>query len=681
MLVLSACAGGSGSGSGGNNANPMAPAVGNVVKGPLSNALVGLDYNGDGVVDSPTVRTGADGSYSLTPTSSSYSIIAVTDESTVDASSGTVLAGVTLKAPVGATVVSPSTTLLQETGLTAEQVAEVLGLPAGVDPLSFNPFEVDENDPAEVAKALAVEKISQQVVSVVRAFASAAQGAGASEADAFNAALNSVVEVIKTKAANLESATASAADKSLDLTKATDLAMINTQVRSEVSTLNGINTTVFNALADDTATAAKNVNDQIAAVTDLTSQASKNVFSTTQVLADQVKTAAEAEMQSAGSGNIDFVAPEAVETAASNTAPTDISLSVSSISEAATSLVIGTLTTTDSDQTTGVLHTYKIAELVGTDYAAFSINQETGELSLKVQPDFETKSSYNITILATDEGGKTFSKAFTITVGDANEAPALTVPTGGSVTEDASTSTITGSLSGSDPESDTLTYSVVGSTASSGSYSVTGTYGTLTLNASTGAYTYTLNNTATAVNALGASSSVTESFSVQVTDGANTPAAQSLSFTIQGANDAPILTVSGLTDIVENSTNAVAATVTGTDVEDGSLTITLSGNGRDDAKFEVVDGKLRIKTSADYEAQDNYQVQLSVTDSGGTTTLRNLEFSVTDASEAMSGSVVDGYVAGATIFQDLNNNNALDSGEPSTTTSSTGQFTLSGIVA
>ena len=355
-----------------------------------------------------------------------------------------------------------------------------------------------------------------------------------------------------------------------------------------MASTSGVNTTAFDALADDTATAVENVNTKIDSITDtdLTSDASKSIFSTTQVLADQVKTAAAAEVSSSGTGNITFTDASVVNTAASNKAPTNITLSKNAISEAASSLVIGTLTTADSDQTTGVKFKYALAEVTGSDYAAFSINQSTGELSLKAQPDYETKSSYSVTILSTDEGGKTFSKAFTVSITDASESPTLTVPTGGSVTEDATTSTITGSLVGSDPEDDSLTYSVVGSTPSSGSYSVTGTYGTLVLNASTGAYTYTLNNSATVVQALGGSSSETETFSVKVSDGTNTPAAQNLVFTIKGANDAPTITVSGLTSIAENSTNAVAATVSSSDAEDGSKTVTLSGTGRDDAKFE-----------------------------------------------------------------------------------------------
>jgi hypothetical protein len=44
---------------------------------------------------------------------------------------------------------------------------------------------------------------------------------------------------------------------------------------------------------------------------------------------------------------------------------------------------------------------------------------------------------------------------------------------------------------------------------------------------------------------------------------------------------------------------------------------------------------------------------------------------------ALSGKVVDGYINGATVFCDANNNGVLDAGEASTTTSGQGDFTLS----
>jgi monoamine oxidase len=85
-------------------------------------------------------------------------------------------------------------------------------------------------DGVDAADALAVEKASQQIMSVVNAFAGAAEGSGATEAEAFEAALNSVVEVVKTKATNLSDANASAADKGRDLIKASDLALVKAGV-------------------------------------------------------------------------------------------------------------------------------------------------------------------------------------------------------------------------------------------------------------------------------------------------------------------------------------------------------------------------------------------------------------------------------------------------------------------
>ena len=84
-LVLTACGGGSsGSTSVGGGLIGPANVKGNVVKGPLSNALVFLDYDNDGILDSgePSVRTAADGSFALSTSNTNYSIVAVTDDST-----------------------------------------------------------------------------------------------------------------------------------------------------------------------------------------------------------------------------------------------------------------------------------------------------------------------------------------------------------------------------------------------------------------------------------------------------------------------------------------------------------------------------------------------------------------------------------------------------------------------
>ena len=158
LVTLSACGGSS-------DVSNVAAAIsqtvsGNVVNGPLSNALVFLDLNSNGILDNSetSVRTDANGSFSISTTSSDYEIVALTDDTTIDTSSGQVLSGVTLKAPSNASMISPTTTLMQEGDLTADQVAEVLGLPDGVDPLSFNPYA----DGVNAEDALAVAKLASK---------------------------------------------------------------------------------------------------------------------------------------------------------------------------------------------------------------------------------------------------------------------------------------------------------------------------------------------------------------------------------------------------------------------------------------------------------------------------------------------------------------------------------------
>ena len=390
---------------------------GNIVKGPLSNALVFLDLDGDNVLDAneQSVRTDADGKFSISTTASSYKIVALTDDSTVDTSSGSVLAGVTLTAPKGASVVTPTTTLMEEGGLTAEQVAEVLDLPDGVDPLTFNPFAAG----VDAAQALAVEKVSQQIMTAVSSFASAAEGAGASEKGAFTAALNSVVDVVKVKAEKINDPNAVAGDKKIDFTKTADLDLIKAKVADEAEKIvndegiTGFSKAALTNLVNDTATSIKNVNTQIKDVKDLTSDTSKNVFSNLQVLQDQVKNAAIAEKATPGSGSIDFTSLDKVKDSAKNKAPTEIKLSIDTITEGSSNLLIGKLQTVDSDAKSGEKFKYELVEIPGTDFKNFSMDKDTGAFSFKEAP---VSGSYTAIIKTTDALGKSFAKEVKINV-------------------------------------------------------------------------------------------------------------------------------------------------------------------------------------------------------------------------------------------------------------------------
>ena len=422
LLFLVAC-----KGTTGTIQNPNLTS-GRVEDGPLLNAIAFLDYNNNGILDGiePFERTLSDGSYSLTPAQENYSIVAVTDDLTIDTVSGSVLSGVTLKAPSGSSMVTPTTTLMEDGNLTAEQVVDVLGLPAGMNPLTFSAHTVG----VDPAKALAVEKANQQILTVVNSFAAAAEGSGVGALAAFEAAIKSLAEVITIKAG---------ANAKLDLSSSVELTAVKLKIEAKVDVLSvaeinaggatNIKPTKFALTMTETVKAAGFVNGKIKAITDtnLKSAATKGILSTSKVLKDQVNAAAK-DLVDGGAGTIVFANADglALDAAVTNKAPTDIALDVSVISETAASpWVVGTLSTTDVDQVVGAAFKYAIAKAVGTDHAAFSINETTGVLSLIAQPDFETKSEYSVTIRSQDAGGKAFSEAMTVSIEDANDAPSI----------------------------------------------------------------------------------------------------------------------------------------------------------------------------------------------------------------------------------------------------------------
>ncbi|MBQ78095.1 MAG: hypothetical protein CL692_05890 [Cellvibrionales bacterium] len=185
-----------------------------------------MHYDGDHVHDSiePSVRTDSTGSYTITNSEEKYDVVALTDLQTLDTSSGTILPGLTLTAPKEAEVVTPITTLIKEGDFTNAQIAEVLQIPIEVNPLTFNPYTHYHD-----ISGVVIEKVGMQIVTVVEALAAAAEGAGASEAEAFKAALDSVTDIVKSKVSKIGNDVGNLTEQRLDLTRADDLLLISKQ--------------------------------------------------------------------------------------------------------------------------------------------------------------------------------------------------------------------------------------------------------------------------------------------------------------------------------------------------------------------------------------------------------------------------------------------------------------------
>ena len=113
--------------------------------------------------------------------------------------------------------------------------------------------------------------------------------------------------------------------------------------------------------------------------------------------------------------------------------------------------------------------------LSGTDATAFDIDSTTGQLKTKVALDYETKSSYTVTLTVSD--GKLIDVInVAINVSNVNEAPAFT--DGSSITREVAENTSAGEnigavITATDPDNDTLTYSLGGTDASTFALDIT----------------------------------------------------------------------------------------------------------------------------------------------------------------------------------------------------------------
>lgn len=319
----------------------------------------------------------------------------------------------------------------------------------------------------------------------------------------------------------------------------------------------------------------------------------------------------------------------------------------STFSAAENQTSIGTVTATDVDTDNSSI-SFSVS---GSELAITS----AGVLSFKVTPDYETKSVYTATVTASD-GSNASTQDITVNVTDVNESAVTAVADAVSTDEDNSVTF--------DPlANDTIvageySVSVVASAPSNGTVAVN-SGNTLTYTPSSNFFgTDTFSYTAT-VNSVSGTGSVT--------------------ITVNSINDLPIInSLSSTLTPDENQTSVV--TVDASDVETSSLTYSVSGT--DSSLFSISSsGVLTFKTAPDYEApgdadaDNSYSITIEVSD-GTATTSQAVVVEVQNVADQVSGVAVDGYVAGATVFQDLDNDGVLDSGEPNTSTNALGSFSL-----
>ncbi|MFZ5868627.1 MAG: DUF4347 domain-containing protein [Thermodesulfobacteriota bacterium] len=316
-----------------------------------------------------------------------------------------------------------------------------------------------------------------------------------------------------------------------------------------------------------------------------------------------------------------------------NDAPTDISLSNSTLAEnAPVGAAVGNFSTTDVDG--GPLYTYSLVAGAGdTDNALFAIDGTT--LRTNAVLDYETQSLYSIRIRTDDGNGGTYEEAFTITVTDVNDQPIATDMGPYTVTEDP------------DPPPDPqLEITLRGETASTGetgqqlSFYIAGTsslHGTLYLDAGltqaiapwTPITAAGLGNQDLLVyykpdlNYNGAAS-----FQWYVRDdggtaggGVDTSAWVTTTIAVNGVNDAPTDISISSSNVAENQpVGTVVGTFSTTDADTGdthTYSLVAGVGSTDNALFSIVGSTLQTAAVFDFETQSSYSIRVRSDDGNG----------------------------------------------------------------
>ena len=286
-----------------------------------------------------------------------------------------------------------------------------------------------------------------------------------------------------------------------------------------------------------------------------------------------------------------------------NEAPTNISLSASSMAENnAAGAAIGTLTATDQDASDSA--TYSLVAGTGdTDNASFAI--VGGTLQAVGSFNFEAKSSYSIRVRATDAGGQTYDKQFTITVTNVNEAPTNVSLSNSFIAENSAANTTVGVLTATDQDAgDTFTYALVTGTGSTdnASFSLTG-------------------NSLVALSGFDFEAKSSYSIRVRATDAGGLTFEKQLSVTVTNVNETPTnINLSSTTIPSAATANTLVGNLTTVDPDSGdTFTYSLvSGVGSsDNSRFVIQGNALRASSTYTTPPSNSHSIRVRSTDANG----------------------------------------------------------------
>jgi hypothetical protein len=322
-----------------------------------------------------------------------------------------------------------------------------------------------------------------------------------------------------------------------------------------------------------------------------------------------------------------------------NEAPTDILLGTDVDENVPNGTLVKTAVAIDPDANETFLY-----ELTDDAGGRFTIDGVRGDVTVAdgTRLDYEAADSHEITIQVTDSGGETYQETFTVHINDVNEAPTDLNLSGNSVLENSAAGSLVGTVTALDlDQGDGFAFSLTDSAD-----------GRFTIDHKTGAVTVADGN------GLDFESAANHDISVRVTDSGGLSYDETFSISVLdqgegGDNGTPEAIALDNLSVDENTAGALIGSLSVDDPDAGdSHTFSV-----DDDRFEIADGQLKLKDgiALDHETEDQVDVTVTATDSGGLAVSETFTLAVADVNEAptdiLLGTDVDENAANGTLVK------------------------------
>jgi hypothetical protein len=303
-----------------------------------------------------------------------------------------------------------------------------------------------------------------------------------------------------------------------------------------------------------------------------------------------------------------------------NYPPTDIMLSNNSINEnSAINTTIGTLSVTTEDASD--THTFTIIS------GGSNFNISGTSLRSSQSFNYESTTSYNITIRVTDSVGQYYDENFTIFVNNVNEAPYGLTINNNSQQENTSIGSNIGTFSTLDVDAgDTFTYALhdTANFPDNNSFNLT----------SSGVLSNDI--------IFNFESKATYTIRVRTTDAGGLTYDATFTINVTNQNEAPTNINLSSSSISENvPTGTTIGTLSATDPDAGdSATFSLVDTATypDNSAFYIDGTTLKSSAIFNHEAKSSYSIRVRVTDSGGLTFDKTLTITITNVTIVVTAS-------------------------------------------